>query len=261
MAAGAPKPQIDTSRPHSARVYDWLLGGKDHYAVDAELGRTLPALARPAAVQNRAFMHRTVAFLAHQGIDQFLDIGTGIPTEPNLHQIAQSINPKARIVYTDNDPIVLRHGEALLISTPEGATHYVEADVHTPEAVLEHAREHLDFDRPIALSLIGLLHFLPDGDDPHGVLRTLLEALPSGSHLVLSQGASDLSRDVMRSAADGYSKGGISVAFRTRDEFARFFSGLELVEPGIVTAPEWFREEPTEPSVHLALYGAVGRKP
>lgn len=140
MTAGIPHPRIDTSKPHPARVYDWLLGGKDNYPVDQQVAEKLPEAARGNAARNRAFMHRASAWLARDGIDQFLDIGTGIPTEPNLHQIVQAIRPTARIVYADNDPIVLRHAEALLVSSPEGATDYLHADAREPEAILERAR-------------------------------------------------------------------------------------------------------------------------
>src|SRR5882757_1420784 len=149
MTASTPKPQVDTSKPHPARVYDYLLGGKDNYQVDQEVGEKLPEEAKAAARQNRAFMQRAAAWLAENGIDQFLDIGTGIPTEPNLHKIVKGISPRARIVYTDNDPIVLRHAEPLLISSPEGITDYIQADVREPEVILEHARRLLDFSRPI----------------------------------------------------------------------------------------------------------------
>ncbi|MFD4814891.1 SAM-dependent methyltransferase, partial [Streptomyces sp. NPDC058418] len=167
MTAASPKPQVDTSKPHPARVYDYLLGGKDNYPVDHEVALKLPEASKMDARLNRAFMHRAVAWVARSGIDQYLDIGTGIPTEPNLHQIVQGIAPASRVVYTDNDPIVLRHAEALLISTPEGVTDYIEADVRAPQEILDHARGLLDFDRPIALSLIALMHFLPDDDDPY----------------------------------------------------------------------------------------------
>ncbi len=194
MSSGTPNRQVDTSKPHPARVYDWLLGGKDHYEVDRALGEQLPELAKRSARQNRAFMRRASAWLAQQGVEQFLDIGTGIPTEPNLHQIVQGINPRAGIVYVDNDPIVLRHAEALMLSTPEGATHYIDADVHEPKTILRRAGRHLDFDRPVALSLIALMHFIPNGDgprDPYAIVGTFLDALAPGSFLTLSHGTFD----------------------------------------------------------------------
>ncbi|CAL9336269.1 hypothetical protein SUDANB32_00170 [Streptomyces sp. enrichment culture] len=205
MPTGTPPtpPRTDTSRAQPARVYDWLLGGKDNYPVDEAVGRRLPPQAKDAARQNRAFMHRAAAWLADRGVDQFLDIGTGIPTEPNLHQIVQRVVPAARIVYVDNDPVVLRHAEALLVSSPEGATEYVQADVREPGEILRHARDVLDLSRPVALSLIALLHFLPDDQDPQGIVRELVDALPPGSHLVLSHAASDLHSDLARQVHRG----------------------------------------------------------
>ncbi|WP_030897956.1 SAM-dependent methyltransferase [Streptomyces sp. NRRL F-5126] len=260
MAAEAgPRPQVDTSRPHPARVYDWLLGGKDNYPVDREVAKRLPAEAKDAARQNRAFMHRAVAWLAQQGADQFLDIGTGIPTEPNLHQVVQSVRPAARIVYTDNDPIVLRHAEALLVSGPAGSTDYIQSDVRAPGTILEHARAVLDFDRPVVLSLIALLHFVTDDQDPYGIVRTLVDALPSGSHLVMSHAASDIVPELSDRTVREYAKGGIRLAFRTRAEFGRFFDGLELLDPGVVPLPEWYRgDEAPEPEMS-GIYAAVAR--
>jgi hypothetical protein len=232
-----PKRQVDTSRPNSARVYDYLLGGKDHYGVDEELGRQLPPFFGDAARQNRDFMHRAVGWLAHQGVDQFFDIGTGIPAEPNLHQVAQAITPRARVVYVDNDPIVLRNAEALLISTPQGTTHYIEGDVRQPEAILQHARERLDFEQPIALSLIAVMHFVLDDQDPYGIVQTLIDALCPGSYLVLSH--SDL--DMFPEDGEEASVYTRHISFRSRShgEVERFFDGLELLPPGLVTAPTW----------------------
>ncbi|MFJ1749391.1 SAM-dependent methyltransferase [Streptomyces sp. NPDC088116] len=259
MTTGTPRPQVDTSKPHPARVYDYLLGGKDNYAVDREVGKRLPDLGKRSARQNRAFMHRASAWLAEQGTDQFLDIGTGIPTAPNLHQVVQRIDPKARIVYTDNDPIVLRHAEALLISTPQGGTDYVEADVREPEAILEHARAFLDFSRPIALSLVALMHFVPDEDDPYGITRTLVDALPSGSHLVLSHGTFDFHPQVANQVTGAYANGGIDLRFRTHSEVERFFDGLDLVEPGLVTGPRWYKDTAAPASEDNAVYVGVAR--
>ncbi|EPD63915.1 MULTISPECIES: SAM-dependent methyltransferase [Streptomyces] len=240
MTTGSqPSPQIDTSKAHPARVYDWLLGGKDNYPVDEAVGAQLPPEARDAARQNREFMHRAAAWLAGQGIDQFLDIGTGIPTAPNLHQIVQRVVPTAKVVYADNDPIVLRHAEALLVSSPEGATDYIQADVRQPDAIVEHARHILDFDRPIALSLIALMHFITDAQGAHDIVRGLVNTLPKGSYLVLSHAASDRFEELVEQVTAEYAKGGIELGFRTRPQVERFFDGLDLVPPGLVTAPEW----------------------
>ncbi|MQY36941.1 hypothetical protein SRB17_49430 [Streptomyces sp. RB17] len=254
--------EIDTSRPHPARVYDWLLGGKDNYPIDEAVGERLPVEARTAALQNRQFMHRAAAWLAGQGIDQFLDVGTGIPTEPNLHQIVQEVTPTAKIVYTDNDPIVLAHAEALLISHPAGATDYIEADVRRPEEILEHARNILDFERPIAMSLIALMHFIPDDQDPYDIVRNLLAPLPSGSYLVLSHAASDRYEELAAQVTAEYAKGGIRLGFRSRPEVVRFFDGLELVDPGVVTAPEWVQSTagPATPE-GSGIYAGVARVP
>ncbi|TQJ85702.1 SAM-dependent methyltransferase [Streptomyces sp. SLBN-31] len=251
--------RIDTGRPHPARVYDWLLGGKDNYPVDEAVGEQLPPEARDAARQNREFMHRAAAWLAAQGIDQFLDIGTGIPTEPNLHQIVQEIAPAAKVVYADNDPIVLRHAEALLISHPEGVTDYIEADVRHPEGIVEHARHVLDFDRPIALSLIALMHFITDEQDAHGIVRNLVATLPPGSYLVLSHAASDLFPELAERVTAEYAKGGIQLGFRTRAEVERFFDGLELVPPGLVTATEWATSTPSAQAEGSGIYAGVAR--
>ncbi|MEV8320303.1 SAM-dependent methyltransferase [Streptomyces sp. NPDC059900] len=261
MTAGAPRPTIDTTNPHPARVYDWLLGGKDNYPVDEAVGEKLPPEAKDAARQNRAFMNRATAWLATQGMDQFLDIGTGIPTAPNLHQIVQDIVPSARVVYTDNDPIVLRHAEALLVSRPEGMTDYIQADVREPLEILDHARGLLNFDRPIALSLIALMHFLPDDQDPYGIVRTLVDALPAGSHLVLSHASSDIFPELSAQVTAEYAKGGIKLGFRNRAEVSRFFDGLDIVEPGLVTAPEWFRDTARPEAEGSGIYAAVARKP
>ncbi|MDF3299213.1 SAM-dependent methyltransferase [Streptomyces tropicalis] len=260
MTTGTPDlPQIDTSRAHPARVYDWLLGGKDNYPVDEAVGERLPPEARDGARQNRAFMQRAAAWLAAQGVDQFLDIGTGIPTEPNLHQIVQRVVPTARVVYTDNDPIVLRHAEALLVSRPEGTTDYIEADVRRPADIVDHARKVLDFDRPVALSLIALMHFIPDDDEAQGIVRRLVAALPSGSYLVLSHASSDLHPELAAQAVSEYAKGGIRLGFRTRSGVAALFEGLELVEPGLVTATEW-HAAPSDPSPEVSgIYVAVAR--
>lgn len=252
-------PRIDTSRAHPARVYDWLLGGKDNYPVDEAVGEKLPPEARDAARQNRQFMQRAAAWLAAQGVDQFLDIGSGIPTEPNLHQIVQRVVPAAKVVYTDNDPLVLHHAQALLAGRPEGVTDFLEADVRRPEEIVEHARGVLDFTRPVALSLIALLHFVPDEQDAHGIVRPLLAALPPGSYLVLSHAASDLFPELAEQVTAEYAKGGIRLGFRTRPEVARFFDGLDLVAPGLVTAPEWFRTSPAPSPEDSGIYAGVAR--
>lgn len=261
MTAQPSESRIDTSRPHPARVYDWLLGGKDNYPVDQAVAEKLPPESRLNAMRNRAFMHRAAAWLAGQGIDQYLDVGTGIPTAPNLHQIVQGIVPSARIAYVDNDPIVLRHAEALLVSSPEGATDYIEADVRRPEAILEHARTFLDFNRPVALSMIALMHFITDEEDPYGLAGTLVDALPSGSYLMFSHGTTDEHPHLVQSVTSTYRKGEIQLRMRTRAEVEPFFHGLELVSPGLVTATHWFKEAPAPEEELSGFYVGVARVP
>ncbi|MFE6051876.1 SAM-dependent methyltransferase [Kitasatospora sp. NPDC056446] len=230
-------------RPHSARIYDYFLDGTTNFPADREAaGHALAVFpqARSAARANRTFMHRATRALAQSGIAQFLDIGTGIPTSPNLHEIAQRIEPQARVVYADNDPIVLTHAQALLRSTPEGRTAYVQGDVHDPDALLDAVRDTgvLDFTRPIALSLVALLHFVPAG--AHKIAETLKSALPArGSALVISHFTPDFApRDAAR-IEEVYRDNGNPVRARPHDEFARFFTGWDILEPGITSTPRW----------------------
>jgi S-adenosyl methyltransferase len=259
MTTGTPGTRIDTSKAHPARVYDWLLGGKDNYRADWEVGERLPVAARVAARQNREFMHRAMAWLAGQGVDQYLDVGTGIPTSPNLHQVVQGVLPSARVVYTDYDPIVLRHAQALLVSHPDGLTDYIQSDVRDPSVILEHARRTLDFDRPIALSLIALMHFLPDDQNPYEIVETLVDALPAGSYLVFSHGSSDLMPEESSAGAKEYVKSGIPLALRTRAEVERFFERVDLVEPGLVPSTHWYQGAVPPPACEGQIYAGVGR--
>ncbi|GAA3504666.1 SAM-dependent methyltransferase [Streptomyces prasinosporus] len=266
-AAHAP---VDTSRPHPARVYDWWLGGKDNYPVDEELARKILAADDTAvrgARANRRFMHRAVRTVAEAGTRQFLDIGTGIPTEPNLHQVAQGVAPEARVVYADNDPIVLRHAEALLHGTAEGSTEYVHADVRDADTLLRRAGESLDFDRPVALSLVALTHYLdddPDGDDVYGLLERYVAALAPGSHLILSQVTPDLNPAAVERAADLFRRGGTPFHPRSLTGFSRFFAGLELLGPGVIPVHGW-RPEAEDVAAQaegiVPVYAGVARKP
>ncbi|MFI6011126.1 SAM-dependent methyltransferase [Streptomyces sp. NPDC051243] len=259
-------PRIDTSRPHPARVYDWFLGGKDNYPVDEELGRQITALQGDAprhARANRRFMERaTRAVVRETGIRQFLDIGSGIPTEPNLHQIAQSVVPDARVLYVDNDPIVLAHAKALLHGTAEGATEYVRADAREPERILERAASVLDLDRPVALSLIALLHFIADSDGAHDLVDTLVGALAPGSCLVLSAMTADFDPENVHRGIAAYTASGVTLVARSHAETGRFFKGLELLEPGIVSLSDWRPGEGgnREEAGPVSLYGGVGLK-
>ncbi|MFC7306545.1 SAM-dependent methyltransferase [Streptomyces monticola] len=262
--------RIDTTKPHPARMYDWFLGGKDNYPVDVEMGEQLVAMdprTLTMARANRAFMERGVRWLAQNGVRQFLDIGTGIPTEPNLHQIAQRVAPESRVVYCDNDPIVLRHAEALLRSTPEGVTEYVQADARQPETILEQAGKVLDFERPVALSLIALLHFISAEQGAYTLVDRLMSELPSGSYLMLSHGTAEFTPETGRTATEMYKARGLTLALRDRTEVARFFEGLELVEPGVEIVDQWHPElGEDEPAVDPSKgptpgFVGVGRKP
>ncbi|MFE0135159.1 SAM-dependent methyltransferase [Streptomyces sp. NPDC059037] len=258
---------IDTSKPHPARVYDWFLGGRDNYPVDEELGRQIMSLepaTKYCAQHNRWFMQRATRHLAQAaGMRQFLDIGSGIPTEPNLHRIAQSAAPEARVVYVDNDPIVLAHAEALLTGTPEGATEFLKADVRDPAAILEQAAGVLDFGRPCALSLISLMHFISDDDGAYDIVERLMAALAPGSHLVLSQMAGDFDPERTRQAVETYKAGGVTLVPRSRAEVERFFAGFELVAPGLAWLPDWHPElgvDEVRDGTPVPLYAGVGRK-
>jgi hypothetical protein len=254
---------LDTGRAHPARVYDFLLGGKDNFAADraaAEQGIKVNPNAATAPRQNRAFLRRTVRHLAAEaGIRQFLDIGSGIPTEPNLHQIAQSAVPDARVVYVDNDPIVLAHAEALLHGTPEGATHYLQADAREPQRILQGASAVLDFEQPIALSLVALLHFISDEDGAQELVDTLVGALAPGSCLVLSAMTADFDPERVNAGIAAYTASGVTLVARSHDEVSRLFKGLEVLEPGIVSLSRW-RPDAREEGDPVSLYGAVGIK-
>ncbi|OEV12598.1 S-adenosyl methyltransferase [Streptomyces sp. Amel2xB2] len=263
-------PEIDTSKPHSARVYDYWLGGKNNYEVDAETGRRFEQMwpgVRELVAANRAFMHRATRHLAREaGIRQFLDIGTGIPTEPNLHQVAQAEAPDCRVVYADNDPIVLQYAQALLRSTPEGRTAYLHADVTAPEAILSsmEVRETLDLDRPVALSLVALLHFVADDETAYEIVARLMEPLPSGSYLVLSHGTADTAEpEKSERAADFYRSNVSDGQARSHETVLHFFDGLELIEPGLVPAPRWRPdgEGPQIPDHRALIHAGVARKP
>jgi S-adenosyl methyltransferase len=235
---------IDTSVPHIARVYNYWLGGKDNYAVDRELAEKF-LTADPAAIagvrSNRAFLGRAVRFLAAQaGIRQFLDVGTGIPTADNTHEVAQHYAPESRIVYVDNDPIVLVHARALLTSDPAGATAYIDADARDTATVLAEAAATLDFSAPIAVMLVGLLHCIPDADDPAGLVSRLMSAVPSGSYLTISHPASDIHAEEMAKGSAMMNRSLANpVTFRPRPAVERLFDGFELVEPGLVSTTQW----------------------
>lgn len=259
---------IDTSRPHSARMYDYYLGGKDHFEVDQKAAESVAAVFPGVFVcarETRAFMHRATRVLARDhGIRQWLDIGTGIPTEPNLHQVAQAVAPEARVVYADNDPLVLKYAERLMRSTPQGRTTYIEADINDPEALLNapELAEVLDLDQPVALSLNAVLHFVPDAQDPYGIVNRLRAALPSGSALALSHCTPDFDPETWRKVTDIYQNAGTPGQVRSKAEVARFFEGLDLIDPGIVIGHRWRPDtEPTASDAEVSTWAAVGIKP
>ena len=260
--------EIDTTKAHSARVYDYYLGGKDHYAVDRETGskgmESWPAV-RTAVRENRAFLGRAVRYLVSEaGIRQFLDIGTGLPSANNVHEVAQAVAPESRVVYVDNDPIVLAHARALLASAPQGRTAYIHADLRRPEDILASAevRDTLDLSKPVALMLVAILHFLTDADDPAGIVATLLGALPSGSYLVASHVTPEHDPEGVGGLERTYRRGGIPAQSRHAKDFAALaFSGLELVGPGVVLVSEWRRPDGRGPEpAEVNWYGGIGRK-
>ena len=240
---------LDTRHAHSARVYNYWLGGRDHFAADREAAEQAIA-ANPGIVAdvraNRAFLVRAVRHLAAEcGIRQFLDIGTGLPTAGNTHEVAQAITPEARIVYVDNDPVVLSHARALLTSTAEGRTAYLEADLRETASILRAAARTLDFSEPVALMLLIILHLIPDTDDPYGIVTALVRALPPGSYLVLSHPASDIRAAQMAEMTRRVNErmSGPTATMRDQAAVSCFFDGLELLEPGVVQPQQW-RPEP-----------------
>ncbi|MFB7598634.1 SAM-dependent methyltransferase [Streptomyces sp. NPDC056160] len=236
--------RIDSTRPHPARVYDVLLGGKDHYPVDRQAAaRAIAQHPRGflTARHNRDFLRRAVTTLVRdEGVRQFLDVGTGLPTADNVHQVAQRLAPETRVVYVDNDPIVLTHARALLTSGPEGRTDYVDADLRDPARILREAARTLDLDRPVALVLLAVLHFVED-EAAYGLVRELLDALAPGSWLVLSHLAEDLNPEGTAKVVGSFKKSGLTFVLRTREGVERFFgdNGLTPAEPGIVPVHHW----------------------
>jgi O-methyltransferase involved in polyketide biosynthesis len=267
MTAGGSR-GFDARVAHPARVYDYWLGGKDNFEADRVVGEATiaayPAI-RASARANRAFLARSVRFLtAEIGIRQFLDIGTGLPTANNTHEVAQSIAPESRVVYVDNDPLVLSHARALLSSSPEGVTAYLDADLREVDRILELAADTLDFSQPVAIMLLAILHYIPDTDQAQRIVARLVKAVPSGSYLVISHAASDISPEEMaemfRRMNEHLPEDSKHVG-RTRDEVAKFFADVDLVDPGMVKVTEWRPATPVEAEGPTSLWGGVGRKP
>jgi len=260
----AEPPSFDTSRAHPARVYDYWLGGKDNYEADRDAARqmieALPAVLLGVRA-NRAFLRRAVQYLVTEaGIRQFLDIGTGLPTAENTHQVAQSVSPEARIVYVDNDPIVLAHARALLTSSPEGATAYVDADARNTDTILREAAQVLDFTQPVAIMALLVLQYIPDSDEPHQIVSRLLDAVPPGSYLTISDTTTDIDTERM---AEGTARlnarlGPAKSTPRSRAQIARYFDGLDCIEPGLVPMPQW---RALAKPVAIPAYAGMARKP
>ncbi|GAA4248377.1 SAM-dependent methyltransferase [Dactylosporangium darangshiense] len=265
-AEAAPTPVIDTSVPHPARRYNYWLGGKDNFAADRESGDKIAAVYPPirtAALANRRFLERAVAFLAEQGVGQFLDIGTGIPVSPNTHEIAQEIRAGARVVYVDNDPIVLSHARALLTSAPGGMTAYLDADMREPEALLSDPalRKVLDLDAPVAILLISVLHFAPDA---RAIVGPLLDAVPAGSYIALTHLSKDLLTPDVAAQTDAVNqRSGVEMWFRGRDAIEGLVDGLEILPPGVVPVAEWRPvDDPAERPTpdQASLFALIARK-
>jgi SAM-dependent methyltransferase len=257
---------LDTSVAHPARVYDYWLGGKDNFAADREAAEQAIA-ANPTIVPgvrtNRAFLRRAVGYLtAEAGIRQFLDIGTGLPSADNTHQVAQAVAPDSRVVYVDNDPIVLVHARALLTGTAEGATDYLDADLRDPGSILAKAEETIDLGQPVAVMLLAILQLIPDGDNPHAIVAQVMDALVPGSHLAISHPASDVLPEAMAEMQRRLNERQREVTtFRPRPDVCQFFEGLELVEPGVVQPHRW-RPEPGDlmPQQEVTAWCGVARK-
>ena len=264
--SAAGPPAFDTSVASQARMYDYLLGGKDNYACDREaveqalkVWPDMPFTARA----NRAFLGRAVSYFARDAaVRQFLDIGTGIPTAGNTHQVARAIAPESRVVYVDYDPVVLAHARALLTSNATGATDYIDADLRDTGVILSRAAQLLDFTQPVAVTLIAILNALPDSDDPHGIVASIMDAVPSGSYLALTHLASDL---LAQESQDGLAdmqgeRMRMRFTSRDREQVARFFEGTELVEPGLVRVEQWRAEPGDDSTRRSSVWCAVGRK-
>jgi hypothetical protein len=256
---------IDTTVPHSARIWNYWLGGKDNFQVDRDAGDAFLAVYPPQRDKARAcrqFLARTVRHLAIEaGIRQFLDVGTGLPTADNTHEVAQRVAPESRIVYVDNDPLVLAHARILLTSSPEGVTSYIDADLHDPPSILVEAGRTLDLERPVALLLLGVLGHVADYDEARSIVRRLLDGLPSGSYLVQCDGT-DTNEAYIAAIEQYRDEGGVPYNLRRPAQVAGFYDGLELIEPGVVPIPRW-RPEPTRfgGPADVDQWGGMGRKP
>ncbi|WP_033338687.1 SAM-dependent methyltransferase [Catenuloplanes japonicus] len=255
--------KMDSTVPHSARIWNYWLGGKDNFEADRAAGDVVIAHIPDipiGAKSERAFLKRAVSFLVNDaGIRQFLDVGTGLPSADNTHEVAQSLDPACRVLYVDNDPLVMAHARALLTSTPEGACGYVEADLRDPETILESARQTLDFSQPIGLMLLGVVNHIMDDDVAYGSVARLVQAMPAGSYLVLTHSTAEIHGEPMlRAMRETTERGGTPIRARTRVELEGFFDGLDLLEPGVVTCSRW-RPAPDSAEPEVYLFGGVAR--
>jgi hypothetical protein len=258
-------PKIDTSVAHIARVYDYWLGGKDNFAVDREVGEKVLAIHPETVLSvqaNRKFLARSVRQLAaREGIRQFLDVGTGLPSANNTHEVAQAVLPQARVVYVDNDPIVLAHARALLTSSPEGETGYLDADIKDTEEILAGAAQLLDFGQPVAVMLVAVLHMLRDAEDPQAIVNRLMTAVPAGSFLVISHLASDIQQETMAEMSRRLNESMTQqFSMRTRAQVTSFFDGLTLLDPGVVRTHEWRPDSAADAGTPGVLWAGVARK-
>ncbi|MFE9768136.1 SAM-dependent methyltransferase [Streptomyces sp. NPDC005808] len=258
--------RLNTSVAHNARVWNYWIGGKDNYEVDQQVGDQVAAMfpvIRDVARADREFLGRAVTYLAADcGVRQFLDIGTGLPTMDNTHQIAQRVAPESRIVYVDNDPIVLLHARTLLTGTPEGTTDYIDADVHRPDVVVQGAAASLDLDRPVAVMMLGILNFVLDTGQAQDIVRRVMASVPSGSYLALTHPTTDadLGGEGNIEAMDFWNRNATPpITARSRAEVTAFFDGLDLITPGIVSCSQWHAR--AESATALPQFGAVARKP
>jgi hypothetical protein len=258
-------PKIDTSVAHIARVYDYWLGGKDNFAVDREIGDKVLQVHPETVLSvqaNRKFLARSVRHLAaSEGVRQFLDVGTGLPSGNNTHEVAQAVRPEARVVYVDNDPIVLAHARALLTSSPEGATAYLDADIKNTDEILTGAARLLDFSQPVAIMLVAVLHMLRDEEDPQGIVDRFMAAVPAGSFLVISHLASDVQQETMAEMGRRLNQSMTQqFTMRTHAQVTAFFDGLTLLDPGVVLTHQWRPDADADALTPGVLWAGAARK-
>ena len=265
IAEGWLPTEIDTKIPHIARVYDYFLGGKDNFPCDREAAARIlkgnPSM-RDTCREQREYLRRAVRHVTRLGIRQFIDIGTGLPTQENTHEVAQAIAPATRVAYIDNDPIVMAHARVLMADRHHGRTVFIRADVRDPETLLADPAlvDLIDFEEPVAVLLVGLLHFLPDHEQPGAIIKTILDAVPSGSYLVISHGTADYAPDIGKATQAAYQSSSMPCRVRTRAEVMEMLSGVELLEPGLVLLAEWHPDGEPPAEYQQITYAAVGRK-